>query len=107
MRPKGMGDLAAFSAREVKRVAAEERERDEYSIQTDSESQSKKQSHPSELFENKKRGNACWGERSEREGQMRELVGDQNPSSEAPPKSQKRRERREQRKCQGRSDGAG
>ena len=31
MRPKGMEDLAAFSAREVKRAAAEERERDEYS----------------------------------------------------------------------------
>ena len=31
MRPKGKKDLAAFSAREVKRVAAEERERDEYS----------------------------------------------------------------------------
>ena len=31
MRPKGMEDLAAFSAREVKRAAAEEKERDEYS----------------------------------------------------------------------------
>ena len=31
MRPKGMEDLAAFTAREVKRAAAEERERDEYS----------------------------------------------------------------------------
>ena len=31
MRPKGMEDLAAFSAREVKRATAEERERDEYS----------------------------------------------------------------------------
>ena len=30
MRPKGMEDLATFSAREVKRAAAEERERDEY-----------------------------------------------------------------------------
>ena len=31
MRPKGMEDLATFSAREIKRAAAEERERDEYS----------------------------------------------------------------------------
>ena len=31
MRPKGMEDLAAFSAREVKRAAAEKRKRDEYS----------------------------------------------------------------------------
>ena len=30
MRPKGMEDLAAFSAREVKRAAAEEK--DEYSF---------------------------------------------------------------------------
>ena len=31
MRLKGMEDLAAFSVREVKRAAAEKRERDEYS----------------------------------------------------------------------------
>ena len=31
MWAKGMEDLAAFSAREVKRAAVEERERDEYS----------------------------------------------------------------------------
>ena len=31
MRSKGMEDLAAFSAREVKKAAAEEIERDEYS----------------------------------------------------------------------------
>ena len=31
MRPKGMEDLAAFSVREVKRAAAEEKETDEYS----------------------------------------------------------------------------
>ena len=31
MRPKGMEDLAAFSVRELKRAAAEERESDEYS----------------------------------------------------------------------------
>ena len=31
MRPKGIEDLAAFKVREVKRAAAEERERDKYS----------------------------------------------------------------------------
>ena len=31
MRPKEMEDLGAFSVREVKRAAVEERERDEYS----------------------------------------------------------------------------
>ena len=52
MRPKGMEDLAAFSAREVKRAAAEGRERHEYSSADGSESQSRRQSHPSELSEN-------------------------------------------------------
>ena len=32
VRPKGMEDLAAFSVGEVKRAAAEERERYEYSF---------------------------------------------------------------------------
>ena len=31
MRPKGIKDLAAFSAIEVKKAAAEERKKDEYS----------------------------------------------------------------------------
>ena len=31
MRPKGMEDLVAFSTREVKKAAAVERDRDEYS----------------------------------------------------------------------------
>ena len=34
----------------------------------------------------------------------KELVGDQNPGPEAPLMSKEGRERREQRKCQGRSD---
>ena len=51
MRPKGMEDLAAFSAREVKRAAAEERERESISLQKYSESQSRRESHPSEPSE--------------------------------------------------------
>ena len=47
---------------------------------------------------------ARWGEKPEREGQLEELVGDQNPSPEAPPRSKIALERREQRRCQGRSD---
>ena len=50
MRPKEMEDLAAFSTREVKRAAAEER--DEYSSAEGSESQYRRQSHPSEISEN-------------------------------------------------------
>ena len=53
MWPKGMEDLAAFSAREVTRAAAEEREREtSIPLLKDSESQSKRQSHPGELSEN-------------------------------------------------------
>ena len=40
-----------------------------------------------------------------KEGQLIELVGDQNPSPKAPPRSKRRRERTEQRRCQRRSDG--
>ena len=47
---------------------------------------------------------ARWGERPEREGQLEELVGDQNPSPKASPRSKIERERREQRRCQRRSD---
>ena len=42
----------------------------------------------------------------EREGELVELVGDQNSGPEAPCRSRKGRER-EQRKCQERSDGEG
>ena len=53
-----------------------------------------KQSHPSELSKKWKKEDACWGDRLEREGQIEELVGDQNPGSEAPPRSKKGEERR-------------
>ena len=53
-------------------------------LQKDSESQSKKQSHPNELFENSRKGDVHWGERPEEEGRLVELVGDQKPGSEAP-----------------------
>ena len=55
MQPKGMKDLAVFSAKEVKRAAAaaEEKEREmSIPLQKDSGSQSRRQSHPSELSEN-------------------------------------------------------
>ena len=34
-----------------------------------------------------KKGSRSWGERLEKEGWLVELVDDQNPSSEAPPRS--------------------
>ena len=51
MQLKGMEDLAAFKVKEVKRAAAEEREIS-IPLLKDSESQSRRQSHPSKLSEN-------------------------------------------------------
>ena len=55
---------------------------------------------------------ARWGERPEREGQIKELVDGQDQGPEAPPRSKKKQEKREQRRCQEwsdcqRSDGEG
>ena len=36
------------------------------------------------------KGGACWSERPQRKGQIKELVGGQNPGPEAPPRSKKR-----------------
>ena len=52
IRPKEMENLAAFSAREAKRAAAEEREIDSIPLQKDNESRSKRQNHSNELSEN-------------------------------------------------------
>ena len=41
----------------------------------------------------------------EKDGQLVELVGDQSPGPEEPPRSKIGREKREQRKCQGRNGG--
>ena len=73
-------------------------------LQKNSESQSKKQNHPNELSENSRKGDVRWGERPEKEEWLVELVGVQNPDSKAPPRSKIRRERKEQKKCQGRID---
>ena len=73
-------------------------------LQKDSGSQSRKQSHPSELFENRRKDDARWGERPGREGQIEELVGGWNPGPEAPPRSKKGQEKREQRRCQEKSN---
>ena len=51
MRPKGMEDLAAFSAKDVKSTAAKKRERASIPLQKDSASHCSRQSHPSELSE--------------------------------------------------------
>ena len=51
MQPKGMEDLAVFSAREVKRAAAEERERDQYSSAKEQRESNRRQSLPSKLSE--------------------------------------------------------
>ena len=62
------------------------------------------ESHPNRLSENSRKGNVCWGKRPEKKGRLVELVGDQNPGSEAPFRSKIGRKRKEQRRCQGKSD---
>ena len=88
MQPKGMEDLVAFNAREVKRPRRKEKETS-ISLQKDSGSQSRRQSHPSKLSENRRKEDACCGKRLEREGQLEELVGDQNVGPEAPSRSRR------------------
>ena len=58
-------------------------------MQKDSESQSTRQSHPSELSKNQRKEDARWGERPEKERQIKELIGDLNPGPEAPPRCRK------------------
>ena len=52
MRPRGTEDLATISVREVKRAAAVKKKVTSIPLQKDSESRSKRQSHPNELSEN-------------------------------------------------------
>ena len=59
---------------------------------------------PASFLKIEGKGDARWGERPEREGQIEELVDGQNPGPVAPPRSKKEQERREQRRCQGKSD---
>ena len=48
---------------------------------------------PASFLKVEGKGDARWGERPEREGQMVELVGDQNQGPVAPPKSKKGQKR--------------
>ena len=57
---------------------------------------------PASFLKIEGRGHSLKQKTGEREEQIEELIGDQNPGPEAPPRS--KRERKEQRKRQGRSD---
>ena len=59
---------------------------------------------PTSFWKVEGRGDSCWVKRPEKEGQVKEWLGDQNPGPEAPARSRKDRMRREQRRCRGRSD---
>ena len=73
MRPKGMEDLAAFSAREVKRVAAEERERHEYSS-AEEQWESKNEAKPSQrAFWKLKEGGCSLGRKTGERGTDRRI----------------------------------
>ena len=52
MRPNGIEDLAAFSAREVKKQQQRKEKETSIPVQRDSESQCRRQSRSSELSEN-------------------------------------------------------
>ena len=98
MRPKEMEDLTAFSTREVKRA---------FLCRRKVEVKVGSKVIPASFQKIEGKGDARWGDRPEREGRIEELVGGQNPGPEAPPRSKKGQEKREQRRCQGRSDGEG
>ena len=86
--------MAAFNAREVKRAAAEESEREREKtipLQKDSEGQRKRQSHPKKLLENCRKEAICGGGRLEKERQLAELGDDQSPSNKASARSRRRR----------------
>ena len=93
MRPKAMEDLAAFSAREVKRAAAaEERERDEYSYAEGTVRVKVKGKVIRASFLKTEGRETLVGAIDRREEQIEELVDGQNPGPEAPPRSKKRQE---------------
>ena len=99
-----MEDLAAFAAKQVKRAAERKENETSVPLQKDMGLKVKGKVIPASFLKVEGRGGARLGERPEREGQTEELVGGQNPRSEAPPRSKKGQEKREQRKCQRRSD---
>ena len=90
----------AFSVKRCKENSSREKETS-ILLQKDSDSQSKKHSHPNQLSENRRKRDVCWGKRPEKEERLVKLVGDQNPSPKALPRSRKGQERKEQRKCHG------
>ena len=56
----------------------------------ENESRSEKRSHPNELSENWRNRDVPWGGRLAKEGQLAELLGDQNSSPVAPPRRKRR-----------------
>ena len=68
MRPKEMKNSAAFSAREVMRAVAKEREKEKCSLQKDGESRSERQSHSNKLSENCRKGYVRWGRKTGERG---------------------------------------
>ena len=104
MRPKGMENLAAFSVRKVKRAAAGgKRKRRVFLCRRIVGVKIGGKVIPASFLKAEGRGRLLGRKTGER-GQIEELVGGENPGAEAPPMGKKERERREQRKCRGRSN---
>ena len=104
--PKVIENLAAFSARKATRAAATENEEKEriISMQKENESRSKRRSRPMSFLKIEGRKTFLGGERAEKRRWLVDLLGDQIPSPKAPFRSKRGRERREQRRCEERSD---
>ena len=100
MRPKGMKDLAAFSAREVKKAAAQKRKRRVFLCRRTVRVKVEGKVTPASFLKIQGRGMLIGAKDWKKEGRIEELVCDQNP----PPRSRKELEKRQQRKCQEKSD---
>ena len=50
---------------------------------------------PTRLLKNERREDVCWGGRAEKKGQLVALIGDQNPSPEAPSRSKRKESKKD------------
>ena len=96
MRPKEMENLAVFSVRKESSSSGKGERRVFLCRRT-----VRVKVIPASFL--KTEGGCLLGRKTE-EGQLVELVGDQNPGPQAPPMSKIERERMERRRCQERSD---
>ena len=104
MRAKGMEDLATFSAKRGEESSSRgKRKRRVFLCRRTVQVKVGGKAIPASFLKVEGRGTLVWAI-GWREGQIKELVDGQNPGPEAPPRSKKGQKKREQRRCQERSD---